>query len=162
MLGDENFWVLIAFIAFFALIAYLGIHKKILGGLDARADRIRAQLEEAEHLREEARAALAEAERKQRDAQSEAEAMIERARKDAETLKADAERKLQETLARREASAHAKIEQAEARALSDVRAAAAQIAVAAAEKLIADNLTGKADAGLVDATIADIPKRLAH
>lgn len=162
MLSDPTFWVLLAFIAFFALIIGLGVHKKLLGGLDARADRIRSQLDEAEKLREEARAALAEAERKHRDAVNEAETILERARKDAENLKADAQKKLEETLTRREASAKAKIEQAEARALGEVRAAAAEVAIAAAGKLIAENLDKKSASALIDQTIADIPKQLAH
>ncbi|MEM6490512.1 MAG: F0F1 ATP synthase subunit B [Pseudomonadota bacterium] len=159
---DENLWVALAFVLFFALLAYLGIHKKLLGALDDRSDKIRAQLEDARKLREDAQAALAAAERKHRDAVTEAEGIVADARRQAEAIKAAAAKSLEETLARREQSAAAKIAQAESRALSDVRAAAAEAAVAAAAALIADKLDDKSGSRLIDDSIAELPKSLAH
>jgi len=159
---DENLWVALALVLFFALLIYLGIHKKLFAALDARGDKIRQQLEDARLLREEAQAALAAAERKHRDAVSEAESIVAGARREADALKANAAKTLEETLARREKAAQAKIAQAESRALSDVRAAAAQAATQAAAALIAEKLDEKNAAALVDDAIADLPKRLAH
>lgn len=159
---DENLWVALALVLFFVLLIYLGIHKKLFAALDARGERIRRQLEDARTLREEAQAALAAAERKHRDAVTEAEGIVAAARREAEALKAAAAKSLEETLGRREKAAEAKIAQAESRALSDVRAAAAEAATQAATALIAEKLDAKNAGALVDAAIAELPKRLAH
>ena len=156
---DENLWVALALVLFFVLLIYLGIHKKLFAALDARGERIRRQLEDARTLREEAQAA---AERKHRDAVTEAEGIVAAARREAEALKAAAAKSLEETLGRREKAAEAKIAQAESRALSDVRAAAAEAATQAATALIAEKLDAKNAGALVDAAIAELPKRLAH
>ena len=58
-LYNTNFVVTVAFIGFVALVLYLGVPKMLGKMLDARADGIRAELEEARSLREEAKALLA-------------------------------------------------------------------------------------------------------
>src|SRR3546814_7760908 len=87
----------------------------VLDGLDARAERIRAELDEAQRLREEAQKALAEYKRKQRDAAKEAEDLLANAKHEAELLRRQAAEDLKETLARREKAAIEKIAQAETR-----------------------------------------------
>src|SRR3546814_14248082 len=91
----------------------------LLDGLDARAERIRAELDEAQRLREEAQKALAEYKRKQRDAAKEAEDLLANAKHEAELLRRQAAEDLKETLARREKAAIEKIAQAETQALQE-------------------------------------------
>ena len=69
-------WVAIAFVSFLGLLGYLGVHRKLVETLDQRQARIKSELDEARRLREEAQALLAEFERKGREVDSEAEAII--------------------------------------------------------------------------------------
>lgn len=86
MLNDPTFWVAVAFVIFIGLM-YWKARKPVLDGLDARADRIKSELDEAQRLREEAQKALAEYKRKQRDAAKEAEDMLANAKHEAELLR---------------------------------------------------------------------------
>jgi F-type H+-transporting ATPase subunit b len=154
----EN-WVVVAFLLFIALLFYLGVHRKIAAALDQRQDRIKAELEEARRFREEAQALLAEFQRKGREAESEAQAIIAGAKTEAERLAAEAKTRMEEFVARRTKMAEAKITQAEAQALADVRAAAADAAVAAAEKILAAAAKGKVADDLLARGIEDVRKK---
>ena len=111
-------------------------------------------------LREEAQAVLADYQRRQRDAEKEAEGIVTQAMHEAERFAEDARAKLQESLERRTRMAEEKIGQAEAQALKDVQAAAADLAIAAAEKLIATELKGKKADALIDQGIKDVQAKL--
>lgn len=131
-------WAFIAFITFLAIAWKMGAVKAILGGLDARADAIQKELDDARTLREEAAQALAAAERHQQDANTKADEMIEQAKADAKLIMESARKELGERIARREAMAEARIARAEAEATEEVRRAAANAATLAARKLLAD------------------------
>lgn len=133
---SSSFWVLVPLLLFFALIAWLGAFKAMGGALDKRADAIRDELDEARRLREEAQTLLASYQRKQAEAEAQAEEIVERARRDAETMAARARADLKERLQRRAAQAEAKIASAEAQALAEVKSRAADLAVNTAETLI--------------------------
>lgn len=159
MLEDPTFWVAIAFVVFVALAARPAT-RAIFAALDARAERIRGEIEEAQALREEAQKALAEYKRKQRDAVKEAEHIIEQAKLEAARLREHAERDLEVAIQRREQAALEKIAQAESEALQDVRNQAVDVALTAAVKLISDNLDkGRSDA-MVDQAIRDLSGKL--
>ncbi len=159
MLEDPTFWVAIAFAAF-VILAAKPITGALFGALDARAERIRAEIEEAQALREEAQKTLAEYKRKQRDALKEAEAILDHAKVEAARLGEQAERDLEAALERREQAAVEKIAQAEAQALQEVRDQAIEMALAATAKLISDNLDkGRADE-MVDQAIRDLSGKL--
>jgi F-type H+-transporting ATPase subunit b len=117
------------------------VHKKLAAVLDSRAERIAKELDEAKRLREEADKVLADYRRKQADAVKETEAIVAQAAKEAEILTAETRRSMQEHFERRMKLAEDKIARAEADALRDVRAAAADAAVAAAEIVIAAKIT---------------------
>ena len=159
MLEDPTFWVAIAFAAFVILVAK-PVTRALFGVLDARAERIRAEIEEAQALREEAQKTLAEYKRKQRDALKEAEAILDHAKVEAARLGEQAERDLEAALERREQAAVEKIAQAEAQALQEVRDQAIEMALAATAKLISDNLDqGRADQ-MIDRAIRDLAGKL--
>lgn len=160
MLATPEFWVLVSFVLFMGLLVYLKVPGKVAAMLDDRAARISKELDEARKLREEAQALLAEYERKRRDAESEAEAIIVQAREEAEAFAAETRRKLTDTVERRGRQAEDKIAQAEAQAIKEVRAAAAELAIAAATRLIAEEVKGAKAAKLVDASIAALKDRL--
>jgi len=155
MLETED-WVAIAFLCFLGLLAYLGAHRRILDFIDHRRDRIKSELDQARRLREEAQALLAEFERKGREAESEAAAIIAGAKAEAERLTAEAKVKMEDFVARRTKMAEAKIVQAEAQAVADVRSAASDAAVAAAEKILAATAKGKIAEDLLAQGIEDV------
>jgi F-type H+-transporting ATPase subunit b len=158
MPGPEA-WVAIAFLCFLGLLAYLGVHRKLIDSLDQRQARIKGELDEAKKLRQEAQALLADFERKGRAAESEAEAIIASAKTEAERLAAEAKSRMEDFVARRTKMAEAKIAQAEAQALADVRSAAADAAVAAAEKILATAAKGKVAEDLLAQGIEDVRKK---
>jgi len=158
MFEAENF-VALGFLIFLGLLVYLGAHRRVIGGIDARRARIKAELDEAVRLREEAQAVLAEFEKKGRDAEREAAAMVESAKLEAERLAAEAKARMEDFVVRRTKMAEAKIAQAETQALADVRAAAADTAVAAAGKILAAAAKGKVAEDLLAKGIEDIKKK---
>ncbi len=159
MLNDPTFWVAVAFVVFVGLMAWKA-RKPMLDGLDARAERIKAELDEAQRLREEAQKTLAEYKRKQRDAAKEAEDMLANARHEAELLSKQAAEDLKATLRRRERAALEKIAQAETQAINDVRAQAVDIAMAATAKLLSENVDPQRDQAMVDQAIKDLGQKL--
>jgi F-type H+-transporting ATPase subunit b len=156
---DSNFWFAVAFVIFALLVAKLA-GKSMLASLDERGKRIAAELEAAQKLREDAQAALAQFQRKQRDALKEAEAIIASAHEEAQRIRAHAASDLDVALKRREQQAMDKIAQAESHALQQVRELAVDIAVAATEKLLIENLDVSRDGALVNQAIAELPSKL--
>jgi F-type H+-transporting ATPase subunit b len=155
----EN-WVAVAFVIFVGVLIYVGAHKKIIDALDHRSARIKAELDEARRLRDEAGKLLADYQLKQREAEREAEAIIADAKAEAGRVAAEARAKMEEFVARRTKLAEAKIGQAEVQALADVRAAAAEAAVNAAEKILRDTAKGEVADNLIAQGIADVKAKL--
>ncbi|MEO9971386.1 MAG: ATP F0F1 synthase subunit B [Hyphomonadaceae bacterium] len=149
-------------VAFFALVIFLlimwriGGFKALTGGLDKRADAIQAQLNEAKDLREAAAKLLADAERKQVQAEKDAAGIVDQAKKDAALLMADQRAALAAKLERREAIAEARISQAENEAAAEVRRAAADAATAAAR----DILVRSSDDDIFERAAQDIERAL--
>ncbi len=155
-----EFWVAVAFVMFIGVLVYFGVHKMILDALDERSARIKAELDEARRLKEEAQALLAEYQRKKDDAELEAAGILAGAKAEAERLAAEAKAKSEEFLARRTKLAEFKITQAETQALADVRNAAAEAAVAAAERILTDTVKGKLADDLIGKGIAEVKSKL--
>jgi F-type H+-transporting ATPase subunit b len=155
---EAEFWVAVAFFLFLGVLAYFGVHKLILTSVDQRRDRIKAELDEARRLKQEAQALLAEYQRKQSEAEQEAAAIVAGAQAEADRLVVEAQAKMEEFVARRTKMAETKIAQAEAQAVADVRAAAADAAIAAAEKVLAENVKGAVADKLVAKGIEDLSK----
>ena len=160
MLATPEFWVAVSFVLFLALLVYYEIPAKLTKALDDRADRIRAELDEARRLREEARQILSDYERKQRDAEKEAEDIIAAARREAEVYGTESRKALSESLDRRLRLAEEKIARAEEQAIKEIRSKAVDVAVAAAEVLIARDLKAKSAESLVDKSIRDVSAKL--
>jgi F-type H+-transporting ATPase subunit b len=157
---EAEFWVAVAFLLFVLLLFYVGAHKKIIEALDARTAKIRADLDEAARLRDEASKLLAEYKRKQSEAEREAQAIVAEAKAEAERLAAEAKTKVEDFVARRTKMAEIKIGQAEAQALADVKAAAAEAAVSAAEKILTVAAKGKVAEDLIARGIEDVKAKL--
>ena len=159
MLSAE-FWVAASFFIFLGILGYVGVHKKVAEALDHRRDRIKAELDEARRLREEAQTLLAHYQQKQKEAENEAQAILTSAKADAERMMIEAEAKMNEFVARRTKMAEAKIAQAETQATADVRSAAVDAAVAAAERILKNAAKGKVAEDLLASGIEDVKKKL--
>jgi F-type H+-transporting ATPase subunit b len=159
LFGEPEFWVLLAVVAF-VIGVWKPARRAILGRLDARAVRIRDELETARRLREEAQQALAGYQKQQREAAAEAEAIIAHAKAEAERIAAQAARNLEETLERRQRLAAERIAQEEAKALSEIRAITVDVAISAARQVIVAELDEQRGAALIDAAIVALPQQL--
>ncbi len=160
LISDPTFWVAVSLVAFLGLVVYLGAPKRVLDALDARAAAISAELDEAARLREEAQALLANYQRKQQEAEKEAEEIVEHAKEEAERMKAEAEASFKEQIERRTRLTEQKIAQAEVQAVQDVRRISADTAVGAARRVIEDSMDGSAAESLVDQSISSLPSQL--
>jgi F-type H+-transporting ATPase subunit b len=159
LFAEPEFWILLAVVAF-VIGVWKPARKAILGRLDARAARIRDELETARRLREEAQEALATYQKQQREAAAEAEAILAHARAEAERIAAHAARNLEETLERRQRLAKERIAQEEAKALAEIRGVTVDVAIAAARQAIVAGLDERRGAALIDAAIAALPQQL--
>lgn len=159
LLSDAEVWVALAFVLVLAGLAR-PVLRAITTALDLRREKIRARLEEADHLRAEAQALLATYQKKQRDAIKEAQDILARAHADAARIAADGARNLDVLLKHREEQAMERLAQAESEALRDVRQAVVDIAATATERLLAENISATQANALVDAAIKDLPNRL--
>ena len=159
-LAEPEFWVAVGFVIFLGVLVYVGVPKILLDALDDRAKRVQAELDEARRLKEEAQKLLAEYKAKQRQADEEAAAIIEGAKAEAERAAAESKTKVEDFVARRTKMAETKIAQAEAQAIADVRAAAAEAAVSAAEKILTDSVKGKVADDLISRGIGDVKSKL--
>ena len=161
LLQDPEFWVVLA-VLIFVIGVWKPARRAILGGLDARATRIRDELAAAQRLRDEAERALAAYQQQQRQAAAEAEAILAHARDEAERVAAQAAHNLEETLARRRRLAEERIAQEEAKAIAEIRAVTVDVAISAARQVIIAELDERRGAALIDAAIAALPQQLQH
>lgn len=160
ILATPEFWVAVSFFLFLGGLFYLGVHKKIAVALDARAAVIAKEIDEAKALRDEAESVLADYRKKQGNAAQEAEAIVELATKEAKAFAAETSRSMKEQFERRMRLAEDKIARAEVDAVHDVRAAAADAAVAAAQMVIAAKLTPETADKLVKQGIDTLKSKL--
>lgn len=158
--GDSNLVVTLTTVLFVLLLIYLGVPGKIAGLLDARAEKIKTELEEARRLREEAQTLLASYERKQKEVEAQAEQIVANARAEAERAAEDAKAGLKASIARRMKAADDQIASAEASAVKEVRDQAVAVAIAAASKVIAGKMTNQAGGKLIDDAIKQVGAKL--
>src|SRR6201995_6203932 len=128
MFQEPETWVAIAFVILMGAFAWLGVHRTMLTALDHRSERIKAELDDARRLKDEAARVLAEYKAKRATAEREADEIVTSAKAEAERIAADAKTKMEDFVARRTKTAESKIAMAEAQALADVRASPAQTA----------------------------------
>ncbi len=158
-LHDPETWIAVSFVAFL-VVAGRAIVKMIGKGLDERAGKIRRDLDEARRLRSEAESLLADYKKKQQDAAREAGEILQHAREEAELFRKEAAANLTAALGRRERMALDKIAQAEAQAVAEVKNQAVDLAVAAARRLLEQQMAGPRAASLVDQSIAELDSKL--
>jgi F-type H+-transporting ATPase subunit b len=160
MFAEPEFWVAVAFVILMGVFAYFGIHRTVLKALDHRSERIKAELDDARRLKEDAAKLLAEYKARRATAEREAEDIIASAKAEAERIASEAKAKMEDFVARRTKTAEGKIALAEAQALADVRAAAADAAVTAASTILSQTVKGEVAEGLLAKGIAEAREKL--
>ncbi len=144
MFEDPETWVAIAFVILMGIFAYLGVHRTVLKALDTRSARIKAELDDARRLKDEAAKVLADYKTRRASAEREAEDIIAGARAEAERIAAEAKTKLEDFVAR----------------LADVRAAAADAAITAASTILSQSVKGKVADDLLAKGIDEVRQKL--
>jgi F-type H+-transporting ATPase subunit b len=157
---NTDFIVLIGFILFISLLVYLKVPGLLGGMLDKRAEGIKADLNEAKALREEAQTLLASYERKQKEVQEQADRIVEAAKAEAQNAAAEAKDDLKESIKRRLAAAEEQIVSAQDSAVKEVRDSAIVVAVAAANDVIAAKLSAADGNALIEDAIKDVAAKL--
>ena len=160
MFAEPEFWVAVAFVILMGVFIYVGVPKTVLKALDHRADRIKAELDDARRLKDEAAKVLADYKARRASAEKEAAEIVSSAKAEAERIAAEAKTKMEDFVARRTKTAESKIALAEAQALADVRAAAADAAVAAASTILSQSVKGPLADDLLAKGIAEVRAKL--
>ena len=160
MFFEPETWVAIAFVILMVLFAYLGIHKTVLKALDHRSERIKAELDDARRLKQEAASLLEEYKARRASAEREAQDIIAAAKVDAERIASETKAKMEDFVTRRTKTAESKIALAEAQALADVRAAAANAAVTAASAILSQSVKGQVADDLLAQGITEVRQKL--
>jgi F-type H+-transporting ATPase subunit b len=160
MFTQPETWVAIAFIILMGVFAWLGVHRTVLTALDHRAQRIKAELDDARRLKDEAAKLLADYQARRASAEREAQEIVTNAKAEAERIAAEAKARMEDFVIRRTKTAENKIALAEAQAVADVRAAAAEAAVAAASTVLSQSVKGQIADDLLAKGIAEVKAKL--
>src|ERR1700733_8212916 len=145
MFAEPEFWVAVGFVILMGVFAYVGVHRTVLTALDHRSERIKSELDDARRLKQEAANLLEEYKAK---------------RASAERIAAEAKGKMEDFVARRTKTAESKIALAEAQAVADVRAAAANAAVTAASAILSQTVKGQVADDLLAKGITEVREKL--
>jgi F-type H+-transporting ATPase subunit b len=159
-LRNTDFVVTLGFLVFLGVILYLKVPGLLGGLLDKRAEGIKADLDAAKALHDEAKAVLAQYDAKKREMQEQANRIVETAKREAQAAAEQAKTDLKASIARRLAAAEDQIASAEAAAVKQVRDRAVTVAVAAAGDLLASQMDKAQKGNLIDAAIADVEAKL--
>lgn len=159
-LANTDFVVTLGFIVFVGILLYFKVPALVGNMLDKRAETIRAELAEARALREEAQTLLASYERKQKEVQAQADRIVENARDEATRAAAQAKEDIRASVARRITAAEEQIASAEKAAVREVKDRAVTVAIAAAQDLIAAQMTAAQGNKLIDDAIGVVEAKL--
>jgi F-type H+-transporting ATPase subunit b len=160
MFSEPEFWVAVAFVVLMGVFIYIGVPGVVAKALDHRAERIKQELDDAKRLKDEAAALVADYRARRASAEREAQDIVSAAKSEAERIASEAKTKLEDFVARRTKSAESKIALAEAQAVADVRAAAAEAATTAATQIMKGSVTGSVADSLLAKGIQDIREKL--
>lgn len=159
-LKNTDFVVLIAFLIFVGILLYYKVPGKVGEMLDGRANAIKAELDEAKALREEAQSVLASYERKQKEVQEQADRIVATAKDEAQQAAVAAKEDIAASVTRRLAAAEEQIASAQTSAVNDIRNQAVAVAVGAAQDVIAKQMDSKGANALIDEAIATVEAKL--
>lgn len=159
-LGNTDFIVMLGFLLFVGVLVYFKVPGLLVGMLDKRAAGIRAELDEARALREEAQELLASYERKHKEVQAQADRIVAQAKEEAAASAEQAKRDIARSVERRKQAAQEQLASAETKAIRQVREEAIAVAIEAARDVVAKKMTAAQGNALIDEAIAEVDKKL--
>ena len=159
MTFDATFFAFVAFAIFFVALSLMGVPGMILSALDARSQAIAKELHDARRMREEAEKLLADYQAKRAQAEVEAKAIVETAKEQAAAVAEETRQSMMAAMARREKQVEDRIAGAETKAVDEVRAAAAEAAIAAAERMIRERMNDETQAALVEEGVGEMKRK---
>ena len=152
---NEIIWGGAAFLILLVVMVKKGF-PAVKGAMDARADRIQADLDAAETAKSDAQAIQADYEARLADAKGEAARLFEEARATADQLRVDLEARFEAEDVERRVRATADIEAKGQQAIADLRVQVADIALGAAERVVHSSLDEDAQRRLIDQYIDEV------
>lgn len=157
---EAHFWVGAAFVVFMIILVVAGAHKFAWKALGDAGDKVRAQLDEANRLREEAQGLLARIQADREAAEKLSAEILANAEEQAKRMQVEAQERLAEQIERRGKLAERRIATAEAQAAAEVKAAAGELAAAMAEQVLAARIAGAKSDPLIDSAIGQLAGKL--
>jgi F-type H+-transporting ATPase subunit b len=152
---NELIWGTISFLVLFFLMwkfAFPGVQK----AMQARTDRIRGNLDDAERLKTEAQTILDQYQAQLADARNESNRIIEEARQTADQLRRDLMQRAEAEVAELKQRTQEDINSARDRTMAELRSDVANLAVELAEKVVQRNLDRETNLALVDSFINQV------
>ncbi|HEX3888441.1 MAG TPA: ATP F0F1 synthase subunit B [Phenylobacterium sp.] len=160
LLTEAHFWVGAAYVVFLVILVFVGAHKFAWKALGDAGDKVRAQLDEANHLREEAQALLARIQSDREAAEKLSAEILANAQEQAKRMQVEAQERLAEQIERRGQLAERRIATAEAQAAAEVKAAAGELAAQMAEQVLAARIAGAKTDPLIDGALGQLAGKL--
>lgn len=143
------------------VLAWKPVKKAVLGTLDARADKIRSDLDEAQRLHEEAKSLLAKYQRQLHEGEQLAADILAQAEAQRQRFEEKMRADYDLAMKRRTTLAMERIAQEEAQAVQEVRSRAADLAIRATRRLLVDKVGDGEAQSLVQGAIGEVKRKLA-
>jgi F-type H+-transporting ATPase subunit b len=153
--ADELFWAIVSFTVL-AIVLWKFAWPSLRTGMDARSDRIRQSIEDAERAKTEAESVLAEYQRQLADARNESARIIEEARQTADQLRRDLQQRAEADIADMRQRANDEVQAAKDRALVELRSQVTELAIGAAERVVQQSLDSDTNRRLVESFIEQV------
>ena len=153
--------VLLICLILLVVLVWKPVRNGLLGTLDARAEKIRHDLDEAQRLHEEARAMLAKYEGRLHEGEQLAGEIVAQAETQRVRLEAKMRADYETAFKRRTEMAMERIQQEETRALQEVRARAADLAVRTTRRLLTERIGDQEAQAMVKSAISEVGRKLA-
>lgn len=156
---DATFFAFVGFSLFFVVLFVLGVPNMILSALDARSQAIAKELHDARRMREEAEKLLADYQAKRAQAEAEAKTIVETAKEQAAAVAEETRQSMLAAMARREKQVDDRISNAETKAVDEVKSAATEAAIAAAERMIRERMNDATQSALIEEGVGEMQRK---
>lgn len=152
------FWTVVTFLAVLLILGKFA-WKPILKAIDEREKSMKADIENAQKTREEAEKLMAKQKNLLEEARKESSAMIEEGKRAAEQVKADMLEQAKRAEKEIVEQGRKKVEQEARNAIRGIKEQAADLAIAAARKLIISSMDEKEQKRLMEDYIKDLSEK---
>ena len=140
MIIDATFWVAVSFFMFLGVLIYFKIPQKIASALSDSINTIKAEVDDAESLKEESKNILSEYEKKISNVKAEVTLMLNAATDEAKKHVLKTNEELHGQMESRKKSTEDRIKQMKNQTLKDIKNASVKIAISSVESLLKNSL----------------------